>query len=37
MAFTRAGLTAMADDVRLLAHREGLTAHAASVDVRLES
>ena len=25
----------MADDVRLLAEREGLTAHAASVDVRL--
>ena len=25
----------MADDVRRLAEREGLTAHAASVDVRL--
>jgi histidinol dehydrogenase len=36
MSFTRDGLARMADDVRLLAHREGLTAHAASVDVRLE-
>jgi histidinol dehydrogenase len=35
MAFTRDGLARMADDVRLLAKREGLTAHAASVDVRL--
>ena len=29
------GLAALADDVRLLAEKEGLTAHAASVDVRL--
>ncbi len=35
LSFTRAGLTRMADDVRLLADHEGLTAHAASVDVRL--
>jgi histidinol dehydrogenase len=35
MSFTRDGLMRMADDVRLLAQREGLTAHAASVDVRL--
>lgn len=33
--FTPAGLTAVAGDVRLLAHKEGLTAHAASVDIRL--
>ncbi len=33
--FTREGLAQVADDVRLLAEREGLTAHAASVDVRL--
>jgi hypothetical protein len=26
----------MADDVRRLAHKEGLTGHAASVDVRLQ-
>jgi histidinol dehydrogenase len=37
MSFTRDGLARMADDVRLLAQREGLTAHAASVDVRLSS
>jgi histidinol dehydrogenase len=35
LSFTREGLAAMADDVRLLAHREGLTAHAASVEMRL--
>jgi len=35
MSFTRDGLARMADDVRLLAQREGLTAHTASVDVRL--
>jgi histidinol dehydrogenase len=33
--FTHKGLAAMADDVRLLAQKEGLTAHAASVDIRL--
>jgi histidinol dehydrogenase len=36
LSFTPAGLRAMADDVRLLAHKEGLTAHAASVDIRLK-
>jgi histidinol dehydrogenase len=36
LCFTRAGLEKMADDVRLLADKEGLTAHAASVAVRLE-
>jgi histidinol dehydrogenase len=35
IAFTRSGLEQVADDVRLLAEKEGLTAHAASVDVRL--
>lgn len=35
IAFTRAGLEAVADDVYLLADKEGLTAHAASVAVRL--
>jgi histidinol dehydrogenase len=33
--FTRAGLESMAADVRLLAEKEGLTAHAASLDIRL--
>jgi histidinol dehydrogenase len=33
--FTPAGLARMADDVRLLAEKEGLTGHAASVAVRL--
>ncbi|MBL8828079.1 MAG: histidinol dehydrogenase, partial [Planctomycetaceae bacterium] len=32
--FTRAGLQAVAPDVRVLADKEGLTAHRASVDVR---
>lgn len=35
LRFTPAGLEAMAGDVRLLAEKEGLTAHAASVNVRL--
>jgi histidinol dehydrogenase len=35
LRFTPAGLAQMADDVRLLAEKEGLTAHAVSVDVRL--
>ena len=35
LAFTRNGLAQVADDVRLLADKEGLTAHRASVDVRL--
>src|SRR5439155_11520449 len=33
--YTRAGMERLAPDVRLLAAKEGLTAHAASVDVRL--
>jgi histidinol dehydrogenase len=37
LSFTRDGLSLMADDVRRLAQREGLTAHAASVDLRLSS
>lgn len=36
ISYNRAALAAAADDVRLLADREGLTAHRASVDVRLE-
>jgi histidinol dehydrogenase len=35
IAFTPTGLRQKAEDVRLLAEKEGLTAHAASVDVRL--
>jgi histidinol dehydrogenase len=35
LAFTPAGLEALADPVRLLARKEGLTGHAASVEVRL--
>jgi histidinol dehydrogenase len=35
LSFTRAGLARLAGDVRALARREGLTAHAASVDLRL--
>jgi histidinol dehydrogenase len=34
--FTREGLAAVAPDVAVLAEKEGLTAHRASVDVRLE-
>src|SRR5207248_4456812 len=33
--FTPQGLARVAGDVRVLAEKEGLTAHAASVDVRL--
>ena len=36
LSFTQQGLEAMADDVRVLAEIEGLTAHAASVDIRLK-
>ncbi|HYT92658.1 MAG TPA: histidinol dehydrogenase [Gemmataceae bacterium] len=36
LSFTRAGLESLARDVRLLAEKEGLTGHAASVDVRLQ-
>jgi histidinol dehydrogenase len=35
LSFTRAGLEKVAADVCLLAEKEGLTAHAASVNVRL--
>jgi histidinol dehydrogenase len=35
MSFTRAGLEGLAGAVRLLAEKEGLTGHAASVDIRL--
>jgi histidinol dehydrogenase len=35
IGYTRAGLEKVAADVRLLAEKEGLTAHAASVAVRL--
>jgi histidinol dehydrogenase len=37
MSFSRAGLEQMAGDVRLMAEKEGLTAHAFSVDVRLNN
>jgi histidinol dehydrogenase len=36
-SFTKTGLERVADDVRVLARKEGLTAHAASVDVRLKN
>ncbi|HZZ82614.1 MAG TPA: histidinol dehydrogenase [Gemmataceae bacterium] len=36
LSFTKPGLAAMADDVRMLAKKEGLTAHSASVDIRLQ-
>ena len=35
LQFTLAGLERIAGDVRLLANKEGLTAHAASVDIRV--
>jgi histidinol dehydrogenase len=35
LSFTRDGLAQLADEVRVLAKHEGLTAHAASVDMRL--
>jgi histidinol dehydrogenase len=36
LSFTPAGLAGLAGDVRLLAEKEGLTAHAASIEVRLQ-
>ncbi len=36
MTFTQQGLSALADDVRALAEKEGLTAHSASVDIRIK-
>lgn len=35
ISYDRAALQAAADDVRLMAAKEGLTAHSASVDIRL--
>jgi histidinol dehydrogenase len=35
--FSKAGLEQVADDVRLMAEKEGLTAHSFSVDVRLSA
>ena len=35
LSFTRDGLRRVAGDVRVLADKEGLTAHAASVEIRL--
>ncbi|MCH8828826.1 MAG: histidinol dehydrogenase, partial [Planctomycetes bacterium] len=35
ISYNQAALRNCADDLRLLAGREGLTAHAASIDVRL--
>src|SRR5262249_21202982 len=37
VSFSRAGLEQKAGDVRLMAEKEGLTAHAFSVDVRLRA
>ena len=34
--FTRAGLDRVADDLRTMADKEGLTAHRASLDIRLD-
>jgi histidinol dehydrogenase len=36
LTFSRDGLAALAGDIRLLAHKEGLTGHAASIDIRLQ-
>jgi histidinol dehydrogenase len=36
ISYNRAALEEIADDVRLMAGKEGLTAHSASVDMRLE-
>lgn len=36
LSFTHKGLETLADDVRTLAEKEGLTAHSASVDIRLK-
>jgi histidinol dehydrogenase len=36
LSFTQRGLDALAGDVRVLAAKEGLTAHSASVDIRLQ-
>jgi histidinol dehydrogenase len=36
IAFSEADLSATADDLRRMADKEGLTAHRASVDVRVK-
>ncbi len=36
LTFTQKGMEALAEDVRMLAEKEGLTAHSASVDIRLK-
>lgn len=36
IAYTEAGLRHVADDIRRMAEKEGLTAHRNSVDVRLK-
>jgi histidinol dehydrogenase len=36
IAFTKAGLTMVADDIRLLAEKEGLTGHRDSVEMRVK-
>jgi histidinol dehydrogenase len=36
ISFTKEGLQTVADDIRLLADTEGLTAHRASIDIRLQ-
>jgi histidinol dehydrogenase len=36
LTFTQKGLENLANDVRVLAEKEGLTAHSASVDIRLK-
>jgi histidinol dehydrogenase len=36
IALSRDGLAALAPDIRLLADKEGLTAHRLSVDLRLD-
>jgi histidinol dehydrogenase len=36
LSYTQEGLAHLADDVRLLAEKEGLTGHAASVEMRLQ-
>ncbi len=36
IALNEKGLGALADDIRLLADKEGLTAHKASVDIRIK-
>ena len=36
IALSRDGLTALAPDIRLLADKEGLSAHRLSVDLRLD-